>query len=100
VVYVESLVGPDTVSTIPEATLDAFRDHGTVRPRAVCENLEEAEARLGELSAHGIDLGRVSEHLLAQGLAAFDDDLARLLEAIAARLADAGVSGVGVRTGG
>jgi transaldolase len=100
VVYVESLVGPDTVSTIPEATLDAFRDHGTVRPRAVAEGLDEAEALLGELSAHGIDLARVSEDLLAQGLAVFDADLTRLLEAIAARLAGAGVPGVAARAGG
>jgi transaldolase len=100
VVYIESLVGPDTVSTIPEATLDAFRDHGAVRPRAVCDGLDEAEALLCELPAHGIDLARVSQDLLAQGLAAFEDDLARLLEAIAARLAGVGVGGAAARPGG
>jgi transaldolase len=86
--YVESLVGPQTVSTIPEATLDAFRDHGTVRPHAVCEGLDAAEAALAELPGLGIDLERVSERLLADGLAAFDADLTRLLEGIAAKLAD------------
>jgi transaldolase len=98
--YVESLVGPDTVSTIPEATLDAFRDHGDVRPFAVSEGLGAAEALLGELPAHGIDLGRVADDLLVQGLAAFAGDLARLLDAIAARLATAGTSGVAAGTGG
>ncbi|MGH3837862.1 MAG: hypothetical protein ACRDSF_19490 [Pseudonocardiaceae bacterium] len=45
-VYVEELVGPDTVNTMPEATLDAFRDHGRVRPRAVLDGLEDTEATL------------------------------------------------------
>jgi transaldolase len=86
--YVEALVGPDTVNTIPEATLDAFRDHGTVRPFAVREDLEDAEAVLGALPGLGISLERVSERLLADGLAAFEADLTRLLEAIAAKLGD------------
>jgi transaldolase len=84
--YVEALVGPDSVTTLPESTLDAFRDHGRVQPRAASEGVEEAEALLSLLPQHGVDLGSVSEDLLAQGLAAFERDLARLLESIAAKL--------------
>jgi transaldolase len=84
--YVEALVGPDTVNTIPESTLDAFRDHGKVQPGAVTKRVEEAEALLSLLPQHGIDLTGVSEDLLAQGLAAFERDLARLLEAIEDKL--------------
>jgi transaldolase len=84
--YVEALVGPDTVNTMPEATLDAFRDHGRVRARAASEGLDEAEAILDPLPGQGVNLGAVGERLLAEGLAAFERDLARSLEAIAVKL--------------
>jgi transaldolase/glucose-6-phosphate isomerase len=85
--YVEALVGPDTVDTMPEATMDAVRDHGRIRPRAVLENLEAAEATLALLPEHGIDLDQVTGQLLDEGLAAFDADLEKLLAAIEAKLA-------------
>jgi transaldolase / glucose-6-phosphate isomerase len=88
--YVEALVGPDTVNTIPEATLDAFRDHGLVRPSAVTEDLESAEATLSLLPAHGIDLDQVAGRLLDEGLAAFETDLEKLLGAIEERIEAAG----------
>ena len=82
VVYVEELVGPDTVNTMPQATLDAFRDHGTVRPAAVAERIEEAEALLASLPEAGIDLPAIAATLVEDGIGAFEADLAKLLSVI------------------
>jgi transaldolase len=71
VVYVEQLVGPDTVDTMPLGTLRAFEDHGHVRPRAIEEGLDEARAELDELERLGIDLERAGEELQQEGVAAF-----------------------------
>ena len=90
VLYVEELVGPDTVTTVPEATLKAFRDHGLVRPGAVMEGLEEAERTLGLLPGHGIDLGVIADRLVDEGLEAFETDLDELLEVIAGKLGSSG----------
>ena len=89
VYYVEALVGRDTVDTMPEATLDAFRDHGRVRPDAVLDRLEAAVAHMALLPEHGIDFDQVTARLLDDGLAAFDADLTKLLAAIEAKLAAA-----------
>jgi transaldolase len=70
VMYVEQLVGPDTVNTMPPATIEAFRDHGEVR-RTVDANLEDAERTIGALAAIGIPLPEVTEKLLTDGLASF-----------------------------
>ena len=85
--YVEALVGQDTVITMPESTLAAFRDHGRVRPDAVMENLEAAEANQVLVREHGIDLDRVTARLLEEGLAGFGADFDKLLAAIEAKLA-------------
>jgi transaldolase / glucose-6-phosphate isomerase len=85
--YVEALVGRDTVNTMPEATLAAMRDHGRVRPDAVLENIEAAEAGRLILAEHGIDLEQVAARLLDEGLDAFAADLAKLLAAIESKLA-------------
>jgi transaldolase/glucose-6-phosphate isomerase len=90
VVYLEELVGRDTVTTVPEATLDAFRDHGRVRPDAVLERLEAADDALGRLPHYGIDLAEVTAQLLDDGLAAFDADLAKVVQTIEVRLEHAG----------
>lgn len=86
VYYVEALVGPDTVDTMPEHTLTAFRDHGRVRPGALLDNLETADIHMTYVREHGIDLDRVTARLLDEGLAAFDTDFAKLLAAIDAKL--------------
>jgi transaldolase len=98
VLYVEELVGPDTVTTVPEATLNAFRDHGLVRLGAVMEGLEEAEKTLGLLPRHGIDLDVIADRLVGQGLEAFENDLNELLEVIAGKLDDVDGAVVGERT--
>lgn len=86
VLYLEELVGPDTVNTVPEATLDAFRDHGIVRPLAVHEGWEEAQATLALLPEHGVDLERIAQGLLDDGLRAFEADLQKLLGVIEGKL--------------
>ncbi len=78
VLYVEDLVGPHTVNTLPEATLLAFLDHGRVRP-ALLDGQEEAERVLGAAADAGIDLKQVASQLLEEGLAAFESDFEALL---------------------
>jgi transaldolase len=86
VVYVEELVGPDTVNTLPPATLEAFRDHGEVRP-SVGEDPDGAAATLAALEARGIPLAEVTDTLLAEGLAAFEHSFVTLLAGLRAKRA-------------
>jgi transaldolase len=71
VLYVEELIGPDTVTTIPPATLDAFRSHGRVSGATVAQGVEEARTALAKLAGLGIDLTAIAEELQAEGVAAF-----------------------------
>ena len=82
VLYVEELVAPHTVNTMPEATLEAFLDHGKVRP-AIQEGLTDAAAVISEARVAGLDLTDIGSDLLSEGLAAFEKDFGRLLEAVA-----------------
>jgi transaldolase len=70
VLYVEQLIGPDTVNTMPPATIDAFRDHGEVA-RTVDAQFSVAEQTIADLGAVGIDLNDVTDKLLRDGLASF-----------------------------
>ncbi len=79
--YVEELIGPDTVDTIPPATLAAFREHGEVR-RSIDENLDLAKRQLKQLAATGIDLDQVTHELEVEGVAAFTKSFESLLETI------------------
>jgi transaldolase len=81
VLYVEELIGPHTINTIPPATLNAFRDHGRVQPslEAGEQDAEQALARLAQL---GIDLGAITENLLADGITAFKHSLDELLTSL------------------
>jgi transaldolase/glucose-6-phosphate isomerase len=90
ILYVEELVGADTVNTMPDATMDAFRDHGLVRPGAVTEHIEGALAMLAELPSLGIDLGAITAELLDKGLKAFDEDFAALLATIKEKMEPGG----------
>ncbi len=71
VMYVEELIGPDTVTTIPPATLDAFRSHGQVSSGTVAARVDEARAALSKLVQLGIDLDAIADELQADGVAAF-----------------------------
>lgn len=88
VLYIETLVGRDTVNTMPEATLEAFRDHGVVRADAISADAEEAVATIARLPELGVDLDAITEQLLEAGIAAFDDDLRSLLDTIDTKVAD------------
>ena len=83
VVYVEELVAPDTVNTLPPATIDAFRDHGEVRGATAAEDPEGAERTLDALRAQGIDLDEVTERLQRDGVASFARSYDELIAALA-----------------
>jgi transaldolase len=77
--YVDSLIGPDTVNTMPEATLEAFNDHGTVA-RTVDEDVSGAQGTIARLSDVGIDLAAVATTLEDEGVASFTKSFEDLLE--------------------
>jgi len=81
VLYVEELVGPNTVNTMPFETIDAFQDHGVVR-ETLTEGVDEARALLKELEAAGIDYDDVTDTLEREGVQKFSDSFASLLEGI------------------
>ncbi len=83
--YVEGLIASSTVNTLPEATLNAFLDHGTARSVAK-EAMSNAEITLRQAADAGVDLQAVTDGLLIEGLASFGKDFSMLLEGIGERL--------------
>ncbi len=81
VMYVEELIGPDTVNTIPPATFDAFRDHGRVRA-SLTEGLEEAYDTMEALEQVGISMAEVTDRLLKEGVQLFAEPFDKLLAAV------------------
>ncbi len=79
--YVDSLIGPRSVNTMPEATIEAFLDHGTVAPTVV-EDLEGARATIAAVEAAGVDLIDVSSTLEDKGVRSFADSYHELLQTI------------------
>jgi transaldolase/glucose-6-phosphate isomerase len=84
--YVETLVGKDTVNTVPPNTLDALLDHGTVRPDTVLEDVDRARATVEALASEQISLYDVTEDLVAEGVKSFADSFDAMLAAITAKL--------------
>jgi len=84
--YVDTLIGPDTVNTLPDATLEAFEDHGTVA-RTVDADPEAARAVLADVSAVGVDLADVARVLEEEGVAAFIASFDDLLASLAGKAA-------------
>jgi transaldolase/glucose-6-phosphate isomerase len=82
VLYVEELVGPNTVNTAPPATIEAFREHGRVRGATLLDDLTGARSAIDALSGLGIDLAAVTDRLTADGVKAFADAHDRLLSAL------------------
>jgi transaldolase len=80
VLYVEELIGADTVDTIPPATFDAFRDHGRVRA-SLTENLDDAAKTMLALEKAGISMKEVTDKLVVDGVRLFADAFKQLLEA-------------------
>ena len=90
VVYVEELIGQDTVNTLPPATIDAFRDHGKAAAR-IAEGREEARKALLDLSSCGIDLDEVTRLLEDAVVQSFSDSFHKLIDCIRAKEVKIGV---------
>lgn len=81
ILYVETLIGPDTVNTMPRHTIEAFLDHGTIRP-TVEDGIDEAQRSMEELAACGIDITQVTNQLEEEGIAAFVKSYEELLSGV------------------
>ncbi|MGI8848393.1 MAG: bifunctional transaldolase/phosoglucose isomerase [Candidatus Dormibacteria bacterium] len=86
VLYAEALVGPDTVDTMPPATIEAFRDHGEVTGDTVRHDLGEAHEIFDRLRGVGIDIDAVTEELQVAGVKSFADSYNQLIEVIAEKV--------------
>ena len=84
--YVEELIGPDTVNTMPPQTMDAFRDHGVVAD-VLSGSAPDAKALLDDLGLLDIGIEEVCDRLEAEGVQSFLDSHRKLLAAIESRLA-------------
>jgi transaldolase/glucose-6-phosphate isomerase len=82
ILYVQELIGPDTVNTMPPQTIDAFRNHGVVR-RTIDENYEAAEQVLRDLAAVGISIDEITDELQAEGVELFSASFQKIGETVA-----------------
>ncbi len=85
VLYVEELIGPETVNTMPEETIEAFQDHGEVRGDTVLDGVAEAHELLKQLAAVGVDYDDVVLTLETEGVQKFADSFAELLDGVRAK---------------
>jgi len=81
VLYVEELIGPDTVNTIPPATIDAFRDHGHAR-QSLTEDVESAKETMETLAKVGISIDQITSKLTEDGVRLFEEAFDKLLQAV------------------
>ncbi|HET6280281.1 MAG TPA: bifunctional transaldolase/phosoglucose isomerase [Polyangia bacterium] len=84
--YLDALIGPDTVNTVPPATLTAFLDHGRAEG-TLAKGLDEARNTIAAFAELGLDLGKVCRGLLADGVKSFSASMAALMSVISARRA-------------
>src|SRR2546421_163594 len=84
VMYIEELIGPETVNTMPQQTMMAFKEHGEVRV-SLLENVDGARKVLRELEAAGIDMDKVTYDLQVDGVKLFADSITKLLDEIASK---------------
>jgi transaldolase len=82
VMYVEELVGPETVNTMPLETIRAFQDHGEVRGDTVFEGIDDARALLQQLAEVGVDYDDVTDTLEAEGVQKFSDSFDQIVASI------------------
>jgi len=87
VLYVEELIGSDTVNTMPLETIEAFQDHGEVRGNTLLEGVDDARALLEELAAAGVDYDDVVETLEREGVEKFSESFRELLAGIESKRA-------------
>jgi transaldolase len=85
VMYVEELVGPETVNTMPLETIQAFQDHGEVRGDTVLDGIDQARALLTQLADAGVDYDDVTDTLEAEGVQKFSDSFDEIVESIHAK---------------
>ena len=81
ILYVQELIGPDTVNTIPPATLDAFRDHGQPR-ETLTEDVDEAKQAMKTSPPLGISIDSVTDKLTDDGVRLFEEAFDKLLAAV------------------
>ncbi len=87
-IYVDNLIGPTTVNTVPPQTLEAFRDHGEAA-MTITRDVDEARAQVAELAGLGIPMARVTEELEVEGVKAFEDAFNALMSTLEERRAAA-----------
>ena len=85
VIYVEELIGPDTVNTMPLETIAAFQDHGEVRGNTVMEDVAAARTLMKDIEKAGVDYDDVTETLELEGVQKFADSFAELLDGVRAK---------------
>jgi transaldolase/glucose-6-phosphate isomerase len=103
VLYVEELIGPDTVNTVPPETLEAFAQHGSVRGSTIEQKPEEAAQQIAALAKVGVSLDAITQKLQDDGVASFSksfDDLMKTLEAKRKTIAGGSVDAQTVAAGG
>src|SRR5712691_2541079 len=88
VMYVEELIGPETVNTMPLETIEAFQDHGEVRGDTVLEDLDGARKLFADLAEAGVDYEDVSDTLEREGVQKFADSFAELKDGIEGKLVE------------
>lgn len=81
VLYVENLIGKDTINTLPMETIDAFRDHGKAAA-TLTENIEEANKTMDELKNKGIDIDKITQKLEDEGIEKFNQAYEKLIKSI------------------
>ncbi len=79
--YVDALIGPDTINTLPQETIEAFRDHGKAQ-RTIDQDLDGARQTLQTLSDVGLSLDAITSQVLKEGVVKFDESLDKLLKVI------------------
>lgn len=83
VIYVEELIGANTINTMPQSTLDAFRDHGVVKPGSIEEDVDDAFAHVRRLQDSGVDFAGVTNQLQEEGVKLFSDAFKKANEMLA-----------------
>jgi transaldolase len=91
--YVESLVGRDTINTLPPPTIEALRDHGRVAPDAVTRDVDEAERVFAALHGLGLSIDAITQAVLDAGVQSFADSFNQLMKAISSRGQDVKAGG-------
>src|SRR5881398_2815925 len=85
VLYVEELIGPETVNTMPLETIEAFQDHGELRGNTVLEGIDDAERLFEQLAEAGVDYDDVTDTLEAEGVQKFADSFDEIVESVRAK---------------